>query len=156
MGVEIMMDSEHRPFSTHFMEERMCEYCSEIFIAHHGLQRYCPEKYGKKDDCKAEQKKMVKEQRLAERVIELSHTGMKVYPETQIDRNYQALSKIMGSDLEKTVECTLLDYFGYEICHFNSRTAINEGNNFLIHVGDFTLDRIGQKGTVLTFKITRL
>ena len=62
----------------------------------------------------------------------------------------------MGSDLEKTVECTLLDYFGYEICYFNSRTAINEGNNFLIHVGDFTLDRIGQKGTVLTFKITRL
>jgi hypothetical protein len=57
MGVEIMMDSEQRPFSTHFMEERMCEYCSEIFIAHHGLQRYCPEKYGKKDDCKAEQKK---------------------------------------------------------------------------------------------------
>ena len=46
------MDSEQRPFSTHFMEERMCEYCSEIFIAHHGLQRYCPEKYGKKDDCK--------------------------------------------------------------------------------------------------------
>jgi hypothetical protein len=43
----------------------------------------------------------------------------------------------MGSDLEKMVECTLLDYFGYEISHFNSRTAINGGNNFLIHVGDF-------------------
>jgi len=156
MEVEIMMDSEQRPFSTHFMEERMCEYCSEIFIAHHGLQRYCPEKYGKKDDCKAEQKKMVKEQRLAERVIELSHSGMKVYPETQIDKNYQALSKIMGSDLEKMVECTLLDDFGYEISHFNSRRAINGGKDFLIHVGDFTLEWMEQEGTVLTFKITRL
>ena len=104
MGVEIMMDSEQRPFSTHFMEERMCEYCSEIFIAHHGLQRYCPEKYGKKDDCKAEQKKMVKEQRLAERVIELSHSGMKVYPETQIDRNYQAKKRLENPDLLKQAQ----------------------------------------------------
>jgi len=45
----------------------------------------------------------------------------------------------MGSDLEKMVECRLLDDFGYEISHFNSRTAINGGNNFLIHVGDFRL-----------------
>ena len=43
----------------------------------------------------------------------------------------------MGSDLEKTVECTLLDDFGYEISHFNSSKAINGVNNFLIHVGDF-------------------
>lgn len=156
MGVEIMMDSGHRPFSTHFMEERMCEYCSEIFIAHHGLQRYCPEKYGKKNDCKAEQKKMVEEKRLADRVIELSHSGMKVYPETQIDKNYQALSKIMGSDLEKMVECRLLDDFGYEISHFNLRRAINGGKDFLIQVGDFTLEWMRQEGTVLTFKITRL
>ena len=156
MGIEIMMDSEHRPFSTHFMEERLCEYCSEIFYAHHGLQRYCPDKYGKKNYCKDKQKKMAEEKRLTERIIELSHTGMTVYPETQLDRNYQALSKIMGSDLEKTVECKLLDYFGYEISYFNSRTAINGTNYFLIHVGDFTLDWIGQEGTVLTFKITRL
>ncbi len=151
-----MMDYEQRPYSRHNLEERLCLYCSENFDADHGIREYCPEKYGKKDYCKAKQKKMVDEKRLAERIIELSHTGMKVYPETQLNKNYQALSIIMGSDLEKTVECTLLDYFGYEISHFNSRTAINEGNNFLIHVGDFTLDRIGQKGTVLTFKITRL
>jgi len=43
----------------------------------------------------------------------------------------------MGSDLEKTVECTLLCDFGYEISHFNSRTSINGGYNFLIHLGDF-------------------
>ena len=156
MGVEIMMDSEQRPFSTHFMEERMCEYCSEIFIAHHGLQRYCPEKFGKKDYCKYAQKKMVEEKRLAERVVELSKTGMSVREETPLEKNNHALTLIMGSDEQKTVEGTLLDLHGYDICYFNSRTAINEGNNFLIHVGDFTLDRIGQKGTVLTFKITRL
>lgn len=101
-------------------------------------------------------KKMVEEKRLADRVIELSHSGMKVYPETQIDKNYQALSKIMGSDLEKMVECRLLDDFGYEISHFNLRRAINGGKDFLIQVGDFTLEWMRQEGTVLTFKITRL
>lgn len=150
-----MMDSEQRPFSTHDLEERICEYCSELFHAHHGLQRYCPEKFGKKDYCKYEQKKMVEEKRLADLVIELSHTGMKVYPETQIDKNYQALSIIMGSDLEKMVESTLLDYYAYDINEFDSKTPIDGTTNFSIHVGDFTLEWIGQNGTVLTFKITK-
>ena len=104
-----MMDYEQRPFSMHNLEERLCLYCSEIFDADHGLREYCPEKYGKKDYCKAKQKKMVDEKRLAERIIELSHTGMTVYPETQLNKNYQALSIIMGTDLEKTVECKFLD-----------------------------------------------
>ena len=149
------MDSEERPFSMHDMEERPCAYCGELFYATHGLQQYCPEKFGRVNYCKYEQKKMLNEKRLAERVTELAKAGMKVYQDTQLDKNKEALSKIMGSDWQKTVDSTLLDNVGYEITHFDSKMPINGTNKFLIHVGNFTLEWIGQEGTVLTFKITK-
>jgi len=80
---------------------------------------------------------------------------VKVYQDTASDRNKQALSQIMGSDWQKTVDSTLLDGSGYEITHFDSKTPINGTNRFLIHVGDYTLEWVGQEGTVLTFKITK-
>ncbi len=147
------MDSEERPFSMHDPEERICECCGELFYAHHGLQRYCPEKYGKKDYCKYEQKKMLSEKRLAERVTELAKTGMKVYSDAQLEKNKQALQIIMGSAWHKLVDSILLDGVGYEISHFDSKTPINGTDKFLIHIGDFTLEWVGQEGTVLTFKI---
>jgi len=150
-----MMDSEERPYSMHDPEERNCASCTDIFYADHGLQRYCPEKYGKKNYCKYEQKKMLNEKRLAERVTELAKAGMKVYQDTALDKNKQALSEIMGSEWQKTVDSTLLDNIGYEITHFDSKAPINGTNKFLIHVGDYTLEWIGQEGTVLTFKITK-
>jgi hypothetical protein len=150
-----MMDSEERPFSMHNPEERVCEFCTDIFYAHHGLQRYCPEKYGKKEYCKYEQKKLLNEKRLAERVTELAKAGMKVYQDTALDRNRRVLSEIMGSEWQKTVDSTLLDSMSYEITHFDTKTAINGTNKFLIHVGDYTLEWVGQEGTVLTFKITK-
>ncbi len=150
-----MMDSEERPFSMHDPEERLCEFCTDIFYAHHGLQRYCPEKFGKKDYCKYEQKKLLTETRLAERVTELAKAGMNVYQDTPLDRNKKAIFEIMGSDWQKTVDSSLLDSVGYQINHFDSKTLINETNMFLIHVGDYTLEWIGQEGTVLIFKITK-
>ena len=150
-----MMDSEDRPYSMHDPEERTCEFCGELFYSHHGLQRYCPEKFGKKDYCKYEQKKMLNEKRLAERVTELARAGMKVYLDTALDKNKQVLSEIMGSDWHKTVDSSLLDNVGYEITHFDSKTTISGTNKFLIHVGDHTLEWVGQEGTVLTFKITK-
>ena len=131
-----MMDSEERPYSMHDPEERNCEFCGELFYAHHGLQRYCPEKFGKKDYCKYEQKKMLNEKRLAERVIELAKTGMKVYQENQLDKNKKALSQIMGSDWQKTIDSRVLDNASYDISHFDSRSSINGTNSFLIHVGE--------------------
>ena len=110
-----MMNSKQRPYSMHKLEKRVCLYCSEIYYAHHGLQRYCPEKFGKKDYCKYAQKKMVEEKRLAERVVELSKTGMSVREETPLEKNNHALTLIMGSDEQKTVEGTLLDLHGYDI-----------------------------------------
>lgn len=150
-----MMDSEERPYSMHDPEERICEFCTDIFYADHGLQRYCPEKYGKKHYCKYEQKKMLNEKRLAERVTELAKAGIKVYPDPALVRNKQALSEIMGSDWHKTVDSTLLDNLGYEIAQFDSKTPINGTNRFLIQVGDYALEWVGQEGTVLTFKITK-
>ena len=150
-----MMNSKQRPYSMHKLEKRVCLYCSEIYYAHHGLQRYCPEKFGKKDYCKYAQKKMVEEKRLAERVVELSKTGMSVREEAPLEKNNHALTLIMGSDEQKTVESTLLDLHGYDIHYFDSKTPINGTTNFLIHVGNFTLEWIRPEGTILYFKITR-
>jgi hypothetical protein len=80
---------------------------------------------------------------------------MKVYQDTALDRNRRVLSEIMGSEWQKTVDSTLLDSMSYEITHFDTKTAINGTNKFLIHVGDYTLEWVGQEGTVLTFKITK-
>ena len=115
----------------------------------------CALKFGKKDYCKYAQKKMVEEKRLAERVVELSKTGMSVREETPLEKNKQALALIMGSDEQKTVEGSLLDHHGYDINYFDSKTPINGTTNFLIHVGNFTLEWIKHEGTILYFKITR-
>jgi hypothetical protein len=151
----MMMNSKQRPYSMHKLEKRVCQYCSEIFYADHGLQRYCPEKFGKKDHCKYAQKKMVEEKRLADRVEELSKTGMSVREETPLEKNKQALALIMGSDEQKTVEGKLLDHNGYDINYFDFKTPINGTTNFLIHVGNFTLEWIKHEATILYFKITR-
>ena len=149
------MDSEERPFSMHDPEDRNCEFCTDIFYADHGLQRYCPEKYGKKNYCKYEQKKMLSEKRLAERVTELAKTGMKVNLNTALDNNKQGFEIMMGSDGQKIVNSSLLDNFDFDINYFDYKTPINGTNKFLIHIGEFTLEWIGEDGTNLIFKITR-
>jgi hypothetical protein len=149
------MDSEERPFSMHDLEQRPCAFCGEFFYAHHGLQQYCPEKFGKKDFCKYEQKKMLNEKRLAEHAEKLAKAGMKVYPDDQLEKNKQALSEIMGTDWQKTVDSAHLDNVGYDITHFDTRSPISDTNKFLIHVGDYILEWIKQEGTILTFKITK-
>jgi hypothetical protein len=44
---------------------------------------------------------MMNEKRLAEQVVELAKAGMKVYQETQLEKNKQALLIIMGADGQK-------------------------------------------------------
>ena len=149
------MESDERPFGMHNPEERLCEFCGNIFYAHHGLQRYCPDKFGRKDYCKYEQKKLVNEKKLADKVSELAKAGMKVNEVTPIEKNRQALKNIMGTDWEKTIDSNLLDNVGYDILQFDSRSAIPGTNKFLIHIGDYMLEWIGQEGIKLTFKITK-
>ena len=50
---------------------------------------------------------------------------------------------------------SLLDNFDFDINYFDYRTPINGTNKFLIHIGEFTLEWIGEDGTNLIFKITR-
>ena len=147
------MNSDERPFSSHELEERICAYCEDYFFAHHGLQRYCQEKFGKKNFCKNQQKKLVNEKRLADQVTELAKSGMKVNAETPVEKNKQALKMIMGTDWEKTVDSNLLDSVGYDITQFDSKSEINGTNGFLIHIGNYTLEWIGQNESLLTFKI---
>jgi hypothetical protein len=149
------MDSEERPYSMHDLEQRPCAFCGDFFYAHHGLQQYCPEKFGKKDFCKYEQKKMLNEKRLAEHAEKLAKAGMQVYANDQLEKNKQALSEIMGSDRQKAVDSMSLDSVGYDISHFDSKTPISGTNKFLIHVGDYTLEWIKQEETLLTFKISK-
>lgn len=155
LSKSIISDTSKRPYHLPYLEERICEYCGEIFYAHHGLQRYCPEKFGKKGLCQYEQKKMLSEARLAERVKELSLTGMRVYPENPLDNNKKELRYIMGSEKQKTVDSNLLDSKGYDINYFDFKEPVSGTNRNLLHVGEYTLEWIGQAGTVLTFKIIK-
>ena len=149
------MTSEENPWSTHGLEERTCEFCGELFYAHHGLQRYCPEKYNRKDYCKNQQKKMASEAKLAEKATELAKLGLKVNPERPAEINRNSIHVIMGGEIQKLVNSQVLDQIGFDINHFDMRTPIPGTNNYLVHIGEYTLEWIGQEGTLLTFKITK-
>lgn len=149
------MTSEENPWSTHGLEERTCEFCGELFYAHHGLQRYCPEKYNRKDYCKNQQKKMASEAKLAEKATELAKLGLKVNPETPIDRNIEHLKSFMGSSSMKYATSTELDQMGYDITAFESKISIQGTNRHQIKVGAFMLEWVKQENNLLTFKITR-
>jgi hypothetical protein len=149
------MDSIDRPWSIHEPEPRFCEYCGDMFDAHHGLQRYCPEKFGRKDYCKYEQKKKINESKLADHAIQLAKIGIQVHEETPLEKNKTVLIAIMGHDRQKLVNSTLLDSLGYEITLFDSKAPINGTSKYLTHIGEFTLEWIGQEGTELIFKIIR-
>ena len=98
---------------------------------------------------------MLNEKRLADRFVELSKTGMSDREETPLEKNKQALTLIMRSDEPKTVEGTLLDLHGYDIHYFDSKIPINGTTNYLIHVGNFSLELIKHEGTIITFIVTR-
>lgn len=150
------MDSEERPFSMHDFEERNCEFCTDIFYAHHGLQRYCPEKYGKKDYCKYEQKKLLSEKKLAEAAEKLNKAGINVYSDQDpIESNLKILAELLGPFGQTTVTSAILDSKNYSMLHYNARVFKNESNDFILVVGPYSLDWIGQNGDILIFKITK-
>jgi hypothetical protein len=136
-------------------EERPCAYCGEMFIALHGLQQYCPEKYGKANYCKHQQKARVSERRLAESVIELSKAGMDVYEQTSYDYNIKSLRQIMGPQKEKIVTEYAFDEVNFNPEHYTSRTQIPNSDAYIVTVGEFNITLIGHEGNILTFKITR-
>lgn len=141
---------------TEAVNYKFCAHCGDMFIAHHDLQQYCPEKNGRKDFCKYQQKKLVSESRLADKVIELSKAGVRLYEPNPVEKNENRLEAIMGSDSQKIVTSILLDQVDYEVPYFTSKVPIAGTAKFLVTVGRFTLELIDKNGDLLTFKITRL
>jgi hypothetical protein len=134
-------------------EKRACAYCGKIFIAHHGLQQYCPEKHGRRNFCKHAQKERVSEQRLAERAIELGRVGIDVFEQTPLDKNILCLRHIMGAQKEKIVLGYILGEIGYDLYHYTSKTPFSNSESFIVTVGEFNITWIEEDP--LTFKITR-
>ena len=150
------MDSQERPWGAHDLEERVCEHCGELFYAHHGLQRYCTEKNGRRNFCKGEQKKLVSEKRLADLTEKLAKSGVNVYAEIDpTEKNIAILSEELGPYNQKTVTSVTLDSKGYSMPHYTARVPKSESNDLLLVIGQYTLDWIGQNGDILIFKITK-
>jgi hypothetical protein len=150
------MESIEKPFSMHDLEERPCAYCGELFYATHGLQQYCPDKFGKINYCKYEQKKMMTEKKLAEAAEKLHKAGINVYSDQDpIEKNIGILAEQLGPYGQTTVISTALDSKGYSMQHYTARVSKNGSNDFVLVVGPYALDWIGQNGDILTFKITK-
>jgi ribosomal protein S27AE len=135
---------------------KFCAHCGDIFIAHHDLQQYCPEKNGRKDFCKYQHKKLVSESRLADKVIELSKAGVRLYEPNSLEKNENRLETIMGSDSQKIISSLLLDQVEYQVPYFTSKVLIAGTTKFLVTVGRFTIELIDKVGNLYTFKITRI
>ncbi len=151
-----MINSLERPFSLHDAEERICAYCGDIFYSYHGLQQYCPDKFGKNYYCKYEQKKMLAEDKLAKTALRWAVTGLPVYEkEAPLDFNFRVIWEIMGSENKKIVSSDLLDSKGYMPSVYNTRTQIAGSEAYVVQVGNYNIEWIGQNGTHLTFKITK-
>jgi ribosomal protein S27AE len=135
---------------------KFCAHCGDMFIAHHDLQQYCPEKNGKKDYCKYQQKKLVSESRLADKVIELTKAGVRLYEPNPVEKNENRLDAIMGSDSQKIVTSILLDQVEYQVPYYSSRVPIAGTTKFFVTVGRFTIELIDKHHDLYTFKITRI
>ena len=150
-----MISSIERPNGNHDLEERECEFCGDLFYVHHGLQRYCPEKFGRINYCKEEQKKMLSQSQLADMVIKLAQGGVVLYEEDPTEMNIIILSEILGPYGQKTTTNEVLDNKGYSMPHYTARVAKNESNELVLVVGPCSLEWIGQTGEISTFKITK-
>jgi hypothetical protein len=150
------MDSEERPYSTHDTEDRECEYCGDVFPAHHGLQKYCPEKFGKKNYCLNKQKAMVNQTKLASLVNTISNSSLiSTTSETDIEANRRIISEIMGTAIEKEVSSDLLDHKGFDPRIYDSRYMNSSSDSYTVCIGDYSIEWIDEIGGLLMFKIVK-
>ena len=150
------MNSEERPYSMHDPEERNCEFCTDIFYAVHGLQRYCPEKYGKKDYCKYQQKKLLNEKRLADLAIKLAHAYVPIQHEKDpLYKNIAILREELGPYGQRKLTNDFLDEKGYNLNYYTAKIKKGENNDVALVVGPYLLEWIDNVGELAKFKITR-
>lgn len=145
------MSEEHQldPYGENF---RVCAYCGDVFVAHHGLQQYCHSKNGIANYCKHKQKALVSEKRLADRVMDMerARNGLK----SPLEKNIDILNQLMEGSTEKNISSEILDAKGYQIAVYSSR-LFHKANSYVLRVGDYVLEWISQQGYLLTFKITK-
>jgi hypothetical protein len=150
------MDSTERPYSMHDLEERTCEYCGDVFCAHHGLQKYCPEKFGKKRYCLYKQKEMLNETKLATLTdILLNDHVVPNSIEGPLEKNRRVLKEIMGIDIGKRVSSDLLDGKGFDPKLYDSRYKIPDSKVYAVMIGDYSIEWVETNGDLLIFKIMK-
>jgi hypothetical protein len=137
------------PYGENF---RICGYCGDVFVAHHGLQQYCHSKNGIANYCKHKQKALMSEKSLADRVTEMERARLGL--KSPLDQNIDILNQLMVDSKEKIVSSEILDAKGYQIAVYSSR-MYHKASSYLLKVGNYVLEWINQHGSILTFKITK-
>lgn len=131
-----------------------CRFCGEVFISNSPERMYCPEKYGKKNYCKQEQKKLVQEAKLAELVDQLTDGGIILKPgESSLERSIRGLQAIMGDESRRIVSGDLLDRYHVNINDLQDRTIDAEKKPVII-LGNFRITWLEDKDNIFKFKIT--
>lgn len=152
-----MKNSDERPFGSHRPEERICAFCGDAFYATHGLQKYCPDKFGKIDYCKYEQKKMVTEAKLVELVKEVNEA---VNPPFQrlspLEQNIHILGTILGPYGQVNTDSDRLNTMGFDITVFSRRILEGHTDYVTLVFGHFELIWKRRNEAISTFKIKKL
>lgn len=131
-----------------------CRFCGEVFISNSPERMYCPEKHGKKNYCKQEQKKLVQEAKLAELVEQLTDGGIILKPgESSLERSIRGLQAIMGDESRRIVSGDLLDRYHVNINDLQDRT-IDDDKKPVIILGNYRITWLEDKDNIFKFKIT--
>ena len=82
-------------------------------------------------------------------------SGINVYADQDaIEKNIEILAEQLGPYGQTTVTSTVLDSKNYSMQHYNARVSRNGSNDFVLVVGPYSLDWIGQNGDIQ--KISKL
>jgi len=150
------LENIHQDVDQEFDESKWqtCAYCNEQFYSNSSERMYCPEKYGKKNYCKQEQKKLVSEKKLAETVAQLSNSGIALKEgESSFERSIRGLVSIMGTGDLKFVTGDLLDRYHVNLNDLQHRTLDSE-NRPVIIIGNYKITWLEYLDTIFKFKIT--
>ncbi len=152
-----MKNSIERPFGSHGPEERICAFCGDAFVSTHGLQQYCPEKFGKKDYCKLEQKKLLTQKKLLELAQEVAIINNPPIEQlTPLERNIQVLDTILGNNYRVKTNSDQLDAMGFNINIYSRRIIEGKSDYVTLVFGSISLVWKKQNESISTFTIIRL
>jgi len=133
--------------------KRICLYCGDSFTAHHGLQRYCPNKYGIVNYCKNQQKQKVNEKNLANLAKEVNKLLEHFQIEEKVENNNHLILEIVFQNtVSKRVKRTRLINMGFDFKDYPARVYNSQGL-IVLKYGDFYLDWVEEVDNDLIFKV---